>query len=226
MAVQERSVATRAALLDAAIECLVDLGYAATTTIETARRAGVSRGRAAPPLPDQGRAPGHRRRASLRPPPRRVRRGVRRGRPAPPTGSTPRWTCCGRCSRGRRSWRGRSCGWRREPIPSSQRRCSRSSAASPQQTTDDVQRRSFPPQPRRRRARSRTSRATSRSRSCRASRSSGCSRTASGPATDYVDALKALFRPGPLMQVSAAAARHRRGASCRHRFRCARNPRA
>lgn len=42
--VQERTIATRAALLDAAIECLVELGYAATTTIETARRAGVSRG--------------------------------------------------------------------------------------------------------------------------------------------------------------------------------------
>ena len=42
--VQERSIATRGALLDAAIECLVDRGYAATTTIETARRAGVSRG--------------------------------------------------------------------------------------------------------------------------------------------------------------------------------------
>jgi AcrR family transcriptional regulator len=42
--VQERSLATRAALLDAAIECLVDRGYAATTTIDTARRAGVSRG--------------------------------------------------------------------------------------------------------------------------------------------------------------------------------------
>jgi AcrR family transcriptional regulator len=42
--VQERSLATRAALLDAAIECLVERGYAATTTIETARRAGVSRG--------------------------------------------------------------------------------------------------------------------------------------------------------------------------------------
>jgi AcrR family transcriptional regulator len=42
--VQERSIATRAALLDAAIECLIDRGYAATTTIETARRAGVSRG--------------------------------------------------------------------------------------------------------------------------------------------------------------------------------------
>lgn len=42
--VQERSLATRTALLDAAIECLVDRGYAATTTIETARRAGVSRG--------------------------------------------------------------------------------------------------------------------------------------------------------------------------------------
>jgi AcrR family transcriptional regulator len=42
--VQARSVATRAALLDAALESLVELGYAATTTIETARRAGVSRG--------------------------------------------------------------------------------------------------------------------------------------------------------------------------------------
>ena len=41
---QERAVATRAALLDAAIECLVERGYAGTTTIETARRAGVSRG--------------------------------------------------------------------------------------------------------------------------------------------------------------------------------------
>jgi AcrR family transcriptional regulator len=44
MAVQERSRVTRTALLDAAIECLVERGYAATTTIETARRAGVSRG--------------------------------------------------------------------------------------------------------------------------------------------------------------------------------------
>jgi AcrR family transcriptional regulator len=44
MAVQERSVVTRAALLDAAIECLVERGYAATTTVETVRRAGVSRG--------------------------------------------------------------------------------------------------------------------------------------------------------------------------------------
>jgi len=42
--VQERSIATRAALLDAALQCLVERGYAATTTIETARRAGVSRG--------------------------------------------------------------------------------------------------------------------------------------------------------------------------------------
>ena len=42
--VQERSLATRAALLDAAIDSLVERGYAATTTIETARRAGVSRG--------------------------------------------------------------------------------------------------------------------------------------------------------------------------------------
>ena len=42
--VQERSVATRAALLDAALDTLVERGYAATTTIEVARRAGVSRG--------------------------------------------------------------------------------------------------------------------------------------------------------------------------------------
>src|SRR5690348_14361511 len=41
---QKRAVDTRAALLDAAIDCLVDRGYAATTTIETARRARVSRG--------------------------------------------------------------------------------------------------------------------------------------------------------------------------------------
>ena len=44
MPVQERSIATRAALLDAAIDCLVERGYAATTTVEAARRAGVSRG--------------------------------------------------------------------------------------------------------------------------------------------------------------------------------------
>ena len=41
---QPRAVATRAALLDAALECLVERGYAATTTVEVARRAGVSRG--------------------------------------------------------------------------------------------------------------------------------------------------------------------------------------
>ena len=41
---QARSVATRNALLDAALETLAERGYAATTTIETARRAGVSRG--------------------------------------------------------------------------------------------------------------------------------------------------------------------------------------
>lgn len=41
---QARSAATREALLDAALASLVEIGYAATTTIETARRAGVSRG--------------------------------------------------------------------------------------------------------------------------------------------------------------------------------------
>jgi AcrR family transcriptional regulator len=41
---QERGLATRAALLEAALECLVELGYNATTTTEVSRRAGVSRG--------------------------------------------------------------------------------------------------------------------------------------------------------------------------------------
>jgi AcrR family transcriptional regulator len=41
---QARSIATRAALLDAALETVVERGYAATTTVEIARRAGVSRG--------------------------------------------------------------------------------------------------------------------------------------------------------------------------------------
>jgi AcrR family transcriptional regulator len=41
---QQRAVETRAALLDAALDCLVERGYAATTTPEIARRAGVSRG--------------------------------------------------------------------------------------------------------------------------------------------------------------------------------------
>src|SRR3954451_24682385 len=42
--VQARSVATRSALLDAAVDCLVRDGYASLTTNEVARRAGVSRG--------------------------------------------------------------------------------------------------------------------------------------------------------------------------------------
>jgi AcrR family transcriptional regulator len=40
----ERSAATRQALLDATIECLVKDGYANTTTARVAERAGVSRG--------------------------------------------------------------------------------------------------------------------------------------------------------------------------------------
>ncbi|HEV7734772.1 MAG TPA: TetR/AcrR family transcriptional regulator [Candidatus Binatia bacterium] len=40
----EQSAATRARILDAAIDCLQDLGYARTSTPEIARRAGVSRG--------------------------------------------------------------------------------------------------------------------------------------------------------------------------------------
>jgi AcrR family transcriptional regulator len=41
---QQRSAATRAALLDATIDCLIDHGYAGTTTTRVAERAGVSRG--------------------------------------------------------------------------------------------------------------------------------------------------------------------------------------
>lgn len=42
--VQDRSLAMRARLLDAALACLVEKGYAATTTVEVTKRAGVSRG--------------------------------------------------------------------------------------------------------------------------------------------------------------------------------------
>lgn len=40
----ERSTATRTALFDAAIACLYELGYGATSTVVVAARAGVSRG--------------------------------------------------------------------------------------------------------------------------------------------------------------------------------------
>ena len=40
----QRSAATQEALLDAAVECLVELGFARTTTTEITRRAGVSLG--------------------------------------------------------------------------------------------------------------------------------------------------------------------------------------
>lgn len=41
---QERSAATRAALLDATVACLVELGYTGTTSAAVAERAGLSRG--------------------------------------------------------------------------------------------------------------------------------------------------------------------------------------
>ena len=41
---RERSAATRAKLLDATIEALVEVGWAGTSTTEVVRRAGVSRG--------------------------------------------------------------------------------------------------------------------------------------------------------------------------------------
>jgi AcrR family transcriptional regulator len=40
----ERSAATQTRLLDATIDCLVELGWAGTSTTEVVRRAGVSRG--------------------------------------------------------------------------------------------------------------------------------------------------------------------------------------
>jgi AcrR family transcriptional regulator len=40
----ERSAATRTRLLDATVECLVELGWSGTSTTEVVRRAGVSRG--------------------------------------------------------------------------------------------------------------------------------------------------------------------------------------
>jgi AcrR family transcriptional regulator len=41
---EERSATTRGALLDATIDCLVEFGYAGTTTTRVAERAGVTRG--------------------------------------------------------------------------------------------------------------------------------------------------------------------------------------
>lgn len=41
---EERSRATQALLLDATLACLEDLGYAGTSAVEVAKRAGVSRG--------------------------------------------------------------------------------------------------------------------------------------------------------------------------------------
>ncbi|NNL65707.1 MAG: TetR/AcrR family transcriptional regulator [Myxococcales bacterium] len=41
---QARSTATRESILDAALECLVERGYARTATADVAERAGVSRG--------------------------------------------------------------------------------------------------------------------------------------------------------------------------------------
>lgn len=41
---EERSAATRGALLDATIDCLIEFGYAGTTTSRVAERAGVTRG--------------------------------------------------------------------------------------------------------------------------------------------------------------------------------------
>src|ERR1019366_4224313 len=52
---QERSAAMRLRLLDAAVDCLHDLGYSGTTTIEVAARAGVSPGAQLHHLPTKER---------------------------------------------------------------------------------------------------------------------------------------------------------------------------
>lgn len=51
---QARSRRTRTALLDAAIDCLVERGYGATTVVEVAKRAGVSRGAQQHHFPTKG----------------------------------------------------------------------------------------------------------------------------------------------------------------------------
>jgi len=50
----QRSASTRGRLLDATIECLLELGYARTTTPEIARRAGLSRGAQLHHFPTKG----------------------------------------------------------------------------------------------------------------------------------------------------------------------------
>ncbi|MEZ4358646.1 MAG: TetR/AcrR family transcriptional regulator [Kofleriaceae bacterium] len=51
---QERRDGTRKVLLDAAVESLIDVGFARTTTLEVQRRAGVSRGALLHHFPSKG----------------------------------------------------------------------------------------------------------------------------------------------------------------------------
>ena len=97
----ERSAATREALLDAAIDCLIDEGYASTTT--SARRRAGRASRAARTCTTSRRAPRWSRRRSSSSPSagwgscaRRPRRS-RTGR----TARSPASTCCGRTTRAR-----------------------------------------------------------------------------------------------------------------------------
>ncbi len=50
----ERTAATQSALLDAAVDCLSELGYAGTSTTEIVRRAGLSRGAQVHHFPTKG----------------------------------------------------------------------------------------------------------------------------------------------------------------------------
>ena len=84
----ERSAATREALLDAAIECLIEEGYASTTTNAVAVRAGRVARRAPASLPDAhraGRGRGRAARAALAGGAARGDRGAP-GRPGPHAG--------------------------------------------------------------------------------------------------------------------------------------------
>src|SRR3954469_995273 len=49
----ERSASTQNRLLDATIECLIERGWAGTSTTEIVRRAGVSRGAQGHPFPSK-----------------------------------------------------------------------------------------------------------------------------------------------------------------------------
>lgn len=78
---EERSAATRAALLDATVACLVDYGYASLTTTRVVERAGVSRGAQVHHFPTKAQL---------------VTEAVRHLAAGEPRSSSRRWPCCPR----------------------------------------------------------------------------------------------------------------------------------